>query len=88
MDDLDEVRDWLGYDAINLYGGSYGTRAALVYLRRHEANVRSVVIDGVAPVEMTLPLHFAQDAQRALDTLIEDCEAAAPCHERFPGSPV
>ncbi|MEZ5394588.1 MAG: alpha/beta hydrolase [Bryobacterales bacterium] len=84
MDDLDEVRDWLGYDAINLYGGSYGTRAALVYLRRHEANVRSVVIDGVAPVEMTLPLHFAQDAQRALDTLIEDCEAAAPCHERFP----
>ena len=36
MDDLDEVRDALGYDRINIYGGSYGTRAALVYLRRHE----------------------------------------------------
>jgi len=27
-DDLDEVRAWLGYDKINLTGGSYGTRAA------------------------------------------------------------
>ena len=35
MDDLDEVRAWLGYDRINLVGGSYGTRAAQVYLRRH-----------------------------------------------------
>src|SRR5205814_10058067 len=35
MDDLDDVRDWLGYDRINLIGVSYGTRAALVYLRRH-----------------------------------------------------
>ena len=34
MDDLDDVRAYLGYDRINLYGGSYGTRAALVYLRR------------------------------------------------------
>ena len=36
MDDLDDVRQFLGYGAINVYGGSYGTRAALVYLRRHE----------------------------------------------------
>ena len=35
MDDLDDVRAFLGYDRINLYGGSYGTRAALVYLRQH-----------------------------------------------------
>ena len=37
MDDLDDVRAWLGYDRVNLYGGSYGTRAALVYVRRHGA---------------------------------------------------
>ncbi len=46
----------LGYDTINLYGGSYGTRAALEYLRRHESHVRSVVIDGVAPTDLRLPL--------------------------------
>ena len=40
MDDLDDVRASLGYDKVNLYGGSYGTRAALVYLRQHEPHVR------------------------------------------------
>ena len=33
--DLDAVRAALGYAKINLWGGSYGTRAALEYLRAH-----------------------------------------------------
>jgi pimeloyl-ACP methyl ester carboxylesterase len=45
--DLDAVRAALGYDKINLWGGSYGTRAAQEYLRRHADHVRSVVLDGV-----------------------------------------
>ncbi len=84
MDDLDEVRRYLGYDTINIYGGSYGTRAALVYLRQHEANVRAMVIDGVAPPDMRLPLFFARDAQRALDLLLADCEKDEPCRTRYP----
>lgn len=84
MDDLDEVRSYLGYDQINLYGGSYGTRAALVYLRRHEPHVRAVVLDGVAPPDMRLPLFFGRDAQRSLDKLIADCTADAACHTQYP----
>jgi pimeloyl-ACP methyl ester carboxylesterase len=85
MDDLDEVRAFLGYDRINLYGGSYGTRAALVYLRRHGAHVRSMVLDGVAPPDMRLPLFTARDAQRALDKLLADCEADPSCRAAQPG---
>lgn len=85
MDDLDDVRAYLGYDRINLYGGSYGTRAALVYLRRHGARVRSMVLDGVAPMDMRLPLFTARDAQRALDRLLTDCQADEPCRTAFPG---
>jgi pimeloyl-ACP methyl ester carboxylesterase len=84
MDDLNDVREHLGYDRVNLYGGSYGTRAALVYLRRHEATVRSVVLDGVAPPDMRLPLFFARDAQRALDRLLADCEATEACRAQYP----
>ena len=43
MDDLDDVRAWLGYDKINLFGTSYGTRAALVYMRQHPEHVRSAI---------------------------------------------
>ena len=84
MQDLDDVRAALGYDKINLWGGSYGTRAALVYLREHEDRVRTVTLDGVAPMSFILPLSLARDAQSALDTLFADCAADASCHQAYP----
>jgi len=84
MDDLDDVRAVLGYDRINLYGGSYGTRAALVYVRQHGEHVRSIVLDGVAPTDMRLPLFTARDAQHALDKALADCEAESACNGTFP----
>jgi pimeloyl-ACP methyl ester carboxylesterase len=87
MDDLDEVREYLGYDRINLYGGSYGTRAALVYLRRHSEHVRTMILDGVAPMDMRLPVFTARDAQRALDKLLSDCHADSACTKAFPELP-
>jgi pimeloyl-ACP methyl ester carboxylesterase len=84
MDDLDDVRQYLGYGKINLYGGSYGTRAALVYARRHADHTRAVIIDGVAPTDMRLPLYMARDSQRALDLLFRDCEKDKACSGRFP----
>ena len=84
MDDLDDVRAFLGYEKINLYGGSYGTRAGLVYLRQHGDRVRSAVLDGVAPTNMRLPLFFPRDVQRALDLLIDDCAATAACNAKYP----
>ena len=84
MDDLDEVRDKLGYPNINIWGGSYGTRAALVYLRRHGDRVRSVVLDGAVPLGMKIPLSFPEDMQRALDLMLDACEREDTCHVRFP----
>ncbi|HBL26655.1 MAG TPA: alpha/beta hydrolase [Acidobacteria bacterium] len=83
-DDLDDVRAALGYRQINLWGGSYGTRTALVYARRHAANVRTLVLDGAVPFEITLPLYNAQGAQRALDRLVADCATDPVCHRAFP----
>jgi len=84
MDDIDEVRRYLGYGQINLWGGSYGTRAALVYLKRHEDSVRSVILDSVAPPDMRLGLFIARDGQRALDLMIDDCSKDAACGKQYP----
>jgi len=84
MDDLDDVRAYLGYDRVNLYGGSYGTRAGLVYLRRHPEHVRAIVLDGVAPMDMRLPMYAARDAQRALDKLFDDCSSDDGCRTAYP----
>ena len=85
MDDLDDVRGYLGFERVNLYGGSYGTRAALVYVRQHGDHVRSMVLDGVAPTDMRIPLFSARDAQRALDKLLADCEADTACRSAQAG---
>ena len=45
--DLDEVRAALGFDQIDLYGGSYGTRVAEHYMRRYPEHVHAVILDGV-----------------------------------------
>ena len=84
MDDLDEVRAHLGYERVNIYGGSYGTRAGLVYLRQHGDRVRTIVLDGVAPPDMRLPLNVPRDAQRAVDRLIADCAADEACAAKYP----
>ena len=86
MADLDEVRESLGYATLNLWGGSYGTRAALVYLRQYPERVRSVILDGSAPAALTLPLYVARDTQRALDLLFDDCAADADCQRTFPSA--
>jgi pimeloyl-ACP methyl ester carboxylesterase len=84
MDDLDRVRAALGYDQINLYGVSYGTRAALAYLRQYPARVRAVILDGVVPPEEILGMDVARDAQRALDLMFDRCAAEAECGTAFP----
>jgi pimeloyl-ACP methyl ester carboxylesterase len=84
MDDIDEVRAWLGYAKINLYGISYGTRAAQVYLRQHPETVRSMVLAGVDPVDETGPIHHAYAGLRAVNLLLAECAADTACHTAFP----
>ena len=84
MDDLDDVRSWLGYDRINLFGTSYGTRAALVYLRQHPEHLRTVTLLGTAPTYLKMPMYHAQAAARAMDLLLQQCEQDAHCHQAFP----
>jgi pimeloyl-ACP methyl ester carboxylesterase len=84
MDDLDEVRDALGYAKINVAGLSYGSRASQIYLRMHDDHVRAVFLGGVATPNIKQPLQFARSAQHALDLLFEDCAADKLCRDNFP----
>ena len=85
MGDLDEIRRALGYEEINLWGGSYGTRAAQVYMRMQPDHVRTAILDGVAPFDLKFPLYVARDSQRALNLMFENCDADEDCRKAFPG---
>lgn len=79
MADLDQVREALAYQHINLWGVSYGTRAALVYMRNYPERVRTAILDGSAPVSMMIPRYMERDADGALRALSEQCAASETC---------
>ena len=84
MDDYNDIRKALGYEKINLMGGSYGTRAALIYMRRHPQTVRTAILNGVAPIEFINPLFHARGAQEALDKIFNIIERDAIYQKAYP----
>ncbi|MEM9171704.1 MAG: alpha/beta hydrolase [Pseudomonadota bacterium] len=83
VQDLDAVRVALGIEQLNLWGGSYGTRVALHYLRRYPEHTRSVIIDGVVPADMYLGPAIALDAQTSVEHAFSRCAEIDSCHEQF-----
>ena len=82
--DLDEVRRALGYDRINLIGVSGGTRTSLLYAREYPRAVRSLILYGLAPTALHIPLPHARSAQEAIDALFNACAAESACQAAFP----
>lgn len=81
--DFEDVRRALGYRQVSLWGGSYGTRTALMFARRYPGSVRSMVLDSVAPPGTPVLLN-ARSGQAALDRLLADCAAEHACARAFP----
>ena len=82
--DLEAVRLALGYEKINIYGVSYGTRVALAYLRDYPDRVRSLVLDAVADLPYILFSGLDRSASQSLDVMFARCEADPDCSEAFP----
>jgi len=82
--DLERVRRALGYGPLNLSAGSYGTRAAQVYLRAYPQSVRTAHLASVVPIDVPPPLTMAKSAQAALEALFVACASDAGCRAAFP----
>lgn len=81
--DFDAVREVLGHKQINIYGGSYGTRAGLVYMRMFPESLRSVILDSVGPIEVPIGL-FGQSSARSFNLLLDNCKKELSCQNAYP----
>jgi pimeloyl-ACP methyl ester carboxylesterase len=82
--DLDEVRAALGYEQIDLYGASYGTRVAEHYMRRYPSRVHAVILDGVTYPEQMIGAETPQDGENALNLIVARCRQAPDCAAAYP----
>lgn len=83
-DDLEKIRRTLGYGPLNLFAGSYGTRAAQVFVRTYPDSVRTIYLGSVDPIDVAMPLPFAKAEQSILERTLVACEADASCRAAFP----
>jgi pimeloyl-ACP methyl ester carboxylesterase len=83
-DDLEKVRRTLGYGPLNLFAGSYGTRAAQIFIRAYPSSVRTMYLGSVVPIEIAIPLPDAKAAQSAMEHTFAACESDASCRSAFP----
>jgi pimeloyl-ACP methyl ester carboxylesterase len=84
VDDLEEVRQALGYGPINVYGTSYGSRVAQVYMRRHPKSLRAVTMKGIVPASMAMPETHARAGEHAWQSLVARCQKDDNCNRTFP----
>jgi len=82
--DLDAVRTALGYPTVDVYGVSYGTRVAQLYMRRYPRAIHAVILDGVVAPEQVIGPDTPLDGQRALDLIVGRCASSVDCAAAYP----
>lgn len=82
--DLDRVRSALGYEQIDLYGSSYGTRVAELYMRRHPQSTHAVILDGVTYPEQAIGPDTPSDGEQSLTLIVARCRKSAECTSEYP----
>lgn len=61
--DIDDLRQALGYDKISLFGFSYGTHLGQTYMKYHEKHVENAVLIGLEGFDDTFKLPLSMDVQ-------------------------
>src|SRR5581483_11305959 len=85
-DDLEAVRQALGYGKVDLFGASYGATLAQVYLHLFPTSVRTAVLSSASLTSVRLYDTSARNAEHALDALLERCAGADACRRAFPNT--
>ena len=81
--DVNDLRLALGYEQVNLYGTSYGTRLALTVMRDFPEGIRSVILDSIYPPQANLDLEIAANANRSMQEVFNACAIDDSCEGRY-----
>jgi pimeloyl-ACP methyl ester carboxylesterase len=82
--DVNDLRLVLGYEKLNLYAISYGTRLAFTLIRDYPDAVRSAVLDSAYPLQVNLYTSLAPNADRAFNLFFAHCAVDPTCNASYP----
>ena len=78
--DFIELRKALKIEQWNIYGESYGTRLATTIMRENEAGIRSVILDGMFPIEVNGISETPWAIYETLNQILRNCAQSKGCN--------
>jgi pimeloyl-ACP methyl ester carboxylesterase len=82
--DIDALRGFMGYEKLNLYGVSYGTKVAMAYAEAFPDTLAGMVLDSVVPPDYAFYQDIPKNFETSLERLFSDCENSSSCNEKYP----
>ncbi len=83
-EDVADLIAALGYETVNLWGISYGSRLALEIMRSNPILVRSATLDSMVPAEVDLYGEQPANLAAAFDLLFQSCANDKACNAAYP----
>jgi pimeloyl-ACP methyl ester carboxylesterase len=82
--DVEAIRQALGYGRIAFYGTSYGAQLGQYLIRQHPSSLHAVVLDAVVPTEFNLVTQVSSVKQRIAQKYFQGCAKEPACREAYP----
>ncbi len=83
-DDVRDLAQVLGYDKIDLWGGSYGPRIEAAVITHQPQIVRAAVMDSPWPPEGNWAVGTPEQVSAAVKIILGKCQAQVACAARHP----
>ena len=81
--DLEQLRVALSLPQLNVYGGSYGSRLALVYEKLYPNSVRALLLDGIFPQSIKTYENEPRRNYEAIMRIIDRCSRNERCQRLY-----
>ena len=82
--DFEVVRKTLDYKKYNFYGVSYGTHVGQYLAAYYPERIRSMILDGVAPIPLDYLNRSVSTHHRILNEFFTNCEQDPICTDQYP----
>lgn len=82
--DFEFVRQILGYSTIDFYGVSYGSHVGLYLAAYYPRGLRSLILDGLAPIPLDYLNRQLDSHTRILEVFEDSCKEDLQCGQEYP----
>jgi len=83
-EDMEDVRKWLGYDKINIFGASYGGKVSLMYMDLYPNSINRVVLHAPDAPNIAYTSNRGKWSEQALQKVFDYCLSDSLCNNNFP----